>query len=285
MKLFTTVENGRLPVSLSLKDRIAVLGSCFADNIGDRLDAAGFSVCVNPFGTLYNPASIANSIERLASGKAFLPEDCVEMGAGAGLVCSFSHHTRFARPDASGFLDNANARLSEAASFWKECNKVIITLGTAQVWKHGGKTVSNCLKRPASEFRHEMLTMEEVGGCLDRIASESGKEFIFTVSPIRHLSNGAHTNTVSKSILHLALHGWQAKTQAKTAYFPAYEIMLDELRDYRFCSEDLCHPNPQAVEYLWEKFLEAAALPDELAQIRLNEKANLKEKHRTFLRY
>lgn len=282
MKLFTEVKNDQIGVRIGLGEKVTVLGSCFADNIGARLADAGFDVCINPFGTLYNPASILSAMRRLESGEHFDPADCVEMGAGAGLICSFSHHTSFARPSAGEFLDAANARLDEASAFWKSCDKVIISLGTAFVWERrdGGGIVCNCLKRPAAEFTHRMLTLDETASLLRQMAG-SGKQFIFTVSPIRHLGDGAHANTLSKSTLHLAIEKAAQTQGACAAYFPAYEIMEDELRDYRFYAEDLVHPSPAAVGFIWEKFLEAAVPASDLEAVRANEKASRHARHRS----
>ncbi len=238
-------------MKIEQRDRIMVLGSCFAANIGNRLIESGYEVCLNPFGTIFNPASIANSVDRLNSRRYFTEEDCIEMGAGAGKICSFYHHTSFARPEAAAFLDNANLKLAEAAEFWKECNKVIITYGTSQVWKWSdGRIVSNCLKRPGYEFSHEMLSLEEIEDCIDRIMTPD-KEFLFTVSPVRHMGEGAHTNTVSKALLQVAI------SRKGVVYFPAYEIMTDELRDYRWYTEDRVHPNAEAIEIIWSKFSES----------------------------
>lgn len=229
-------------------DRIMVLGSCFAANIGTRLADLGYDLCLNPFGTIFNPASISNSVERLRSRKHFSADDCIEMGAGAGKICSFYHHTSFARTSAEEFLDNANRKLDEAAELWNSCNKVLVTLGTAQVWKwKDGRIVSNCLKRPGYEFAHEMLTLEEIGKCLERIEAD-GKEILYTVSPIRHMGEGAHTNTISKSLLQVAV------SRSGADYFPAYEMMMDELRDFRWYAEDGVHPSQEAVEYIWDRF-------------------------------
>jgi len=277
IKLSTPVTVAPLPVQLSLQDRITVLGSCFADSMGKRLAAAGFDVCVNPFGTLYNPVSVCNSAARLSSAVPFTEKDCVEMGAGAGLVCSFSHHTSFARPTAEEFLRGANDSLAEASAFWKSSGKVIVTLGTAMVWRltDSGEVVSNCLKRPASEFSHELLSLRQVAATLQLLVeSNPGKEFIFTVSPIRHLGDGAHANTLSKSILQLAI------AQLGLPYFPAYEIVLDELRDYRFYAEDLVHPSKVAEDIIWERFLGSAVAPGDLPQLRLGEKASRAAAHR-----
>lgn len=282
IKLSTPVLTPQLPVQLSLADRIMVLGSCFADSMGSRLSAAGFNVCVNPFGTLYNPVSICNSVARLASGRPFAATDCVEMGAGAGLVCSWSHHTSFARPTAEEFLSVANSALEEAAAFWKTANKVLITLGSAMVWKlvEGGEVVSNCLKRPSAEFSHEMLGVQQIAVLLKMLVEGNpGKEFIFTVSPIRHLGDGAHANTLSKATLHLALARVMEQLSGAACYFPAYEILLDELRDYRYFAEDLVHPSRVAEDIIWERFVAAAVVPGDQSQTALNEKAARQSAH------
>ena len=253
MKLQTPVTLEPAPVSVSYGDRILVLGSCFADEIGRRLSEASFRVLTNPFGTLYNPVSIGNALARLSSGVPFTEQDVVEMGAGAGKVCSFWHHTSFARDTAEAFLENANQSLEEAAAFWKDCNKVIVTLGTAWAFRQNdtGETVANCLKRPDAEFTRYRLTVSQVSTILNGLLQKNpGREFIFTVSPIRHLADGAHGNQLSKSTLLLATEG--------LPYFPAYEIMMDELRDYRWWAEDMVHPTQQAAAYLCDRFIEWA---------------------------
>ena len=253
MKLQTPVTLEPAPVPLSYSDRIAVLGSCFADEIGTRLADAGFQVLANPFGTLYNPVSIGNAVARLGSGVSFTPDDVVEMGAGAGRVCSFWHHTSFARETVEEFLENANRSLAEASAFWKDCNRVIVTLGTAWAFRFNetGETVANCLKRPGTEFTRYRLTVPQTAAILQGLVKRNpDKQFIFTVSPIRHLADGAHGNQLSKSTLLLATEG--------LPYFPAYEIMMDELRDYRWWAEDMVHPTKQAAAYLCDRFIEWA---------------------------
>lgn len=277
MKWQTPVAEGKCPVPLRAGDEIMVLGSCFADETGRRLAECGLDVCVNPFGTLYNPVSVCNSISRLQCGVPFTREDCVEMGAGAGLVCSFSHHTSFARPTPEAFLEHANAALETASARWTASNRVLITLGTAWVYRHkeSGEVVANCLKRPAGEFSRERLTVPQTAALLKSLVQRyPDKFFVFTVSPIRHLSDGAHGNQVSKSILLLALEEVCAAFPDRTAYFPAYEILLDELRDYRFYAEDMVHPSLQAAEYVFGKFL-SFAFPDE-------ERSRLEERRKAF---
>ncbi|MBR5043640.1 MAG: GSCFA domain-containing protein [Bacteroidales bacterium] len=279
MKLWTKVIYPPLGSPFLLSGHTMLLGSCFADTIGGKMAAAGFNVLVNPFGTLYNPASLLSAVERLDSDTMFGLSDCVEMGAQAGRICSFEHHTSFARETAEEFLENANARLLEARAFWKCCDRVILTLGTSFVWYAGGKPVSNCLKRPAGEFTRRMLSVEESAACLDKIIkAHPDKRFMLTVSPIRHLGDGAHANSVSKARLLLAADGCSGAD-----YFPAFEILNDELRDYRFYADDLVHPSNQAVEYIWEAFLDGCTDPGEREMIEQNEKAARLKAHRKIL--
>lgn len=283
LKLQTPVETGRSAVCISLNDKIFVLGSCFADNMGQKMADLGFDVCVNPFGTLYNPVSICNSVARLTSGIPFSESECVQMGAGAGLVCSFSHHTSFARRTEDEFLNVANACLEEASRRWKAATKVIITLGTAWIYEYlrSGETVSNCLKIDAKEFSRRRLSVRETATLLmNMVARHPEKEFMFTVSPIRHFKDGAHGNQISKSTLLLALDEVIAKFPERCEYFPAYEIVLDELRDYRFYAADMIHPSDQAVDYLWSRFVGFAVPPADLPELDSRRRGLLRSRHR-----
>ena len=282
LKLQTPVVDLKCKVGISYEDKIMMLGSCFSDNIGRQLSDFGFDVCVNPFGTLYNPVSILRSIEILAGEREFCPEDCVQIGAGDERWCSFSHHTSFARASQEEFLENANAALVNARKFFKESNKIIITLGTAWCFRHvsRGHIVSNCLKRPASEFVRERLSSAEVTAVLDKTAALCpGKEIIFTVSPIRHFKDGAHGNQISKSALLLGVDDFLQSTSCTADYFPAYEIMMDELRDYRFYAEDMCHPSAQAVDYIRKRFLSWALPPAEHTRLEENIRAFKRMSH------
>ena len=281
MKLQTPVADEPCKVGISYEDKIMMLGSCFTDNIGKQLVDYGFDVCVNPFGTLYNPVSILRSVERLISGTPFIAEDCVQIGAGDSRWCSFSHHTSFARASREEFLEHANMALKAAHEHFLSCTKVIITLGTSWCFRHkeSDAIVSNCLKHHASEFFRERLSAAEVTEALRRIVelcceSSAGvcpKQFIFTVSPIRHFKDGAHGNQISKSALLLGIDDLLAGLPADLSmnpfyfadYFPAYEIVMDELRDYRFYAEDMCHPTQQTVDYIRERFLGWALHADE----------------------
>ena len=294
MKLQTPVADEPCKVGISYEDKIMMLGSCFTDNIGRQLVDYGFDVCVNPFGTLYNPVSILRSVERLISGTPFTAEDCVQIGAGDTRWCSFSHHTSFARASREEFLEHANMALKAAHEHFLSCSKVIITLGTSWCFRHkeSDAIVSNCLKHPASEFFRERVSAAEVTEALRRIVelcceSSAGvcpKQFIFTVSPIRHFKDGAHGNQISKSALLLGIDDLLAGLPADLSmnpfyfadYFPAYEIVMDELRDYRFYAEDMCHPTQQTVDYIRERFLGWA--------LHANESPRLQEKIREYRR-
>lgn len=285
LKLQTKVEFGTSPVHISYSDGTVLLGSCFADNIGSRMSAAGFNVCVNPFGTLYNPVSVCRAADRLESGTPFTAADCVEMGAGAGLVCSFHHHTSFARRTGEEFLQAANASLSEAHGLWRNASLVIITLGTAYCYRHidSGLVVSNCLKRPAREFTRSRLTLEETSSLLgDLVSLYRDKRFIITVSPIRHMADGAAANQLSKSTLILAADS--VTDGSRVVYFPAYEIVMDELRDYRFYAEDMVHPSAQACDYIWERFCDFALPEGERQTLLENMKASRLRQHRPISR-
>lgn len=288
MKLQTPVADAQCKVSISYKDKITMIGSCFSDNVGKSLSNYGFDVCVNPFGTLYNPVSILRSIERLISASAFTEDDCVQIGAGDERYCSFSHHTSFARTGKEEFLDNANLALQNAARHFAESTKVIITLGTSWCFRNtsSGQIVSNCLKRHPGEFVRERLSAQETADCLKKIVelckdAESDtfrpKEFIFTVSPIRHFKDGAHGNQISKAGLLLGIEEILAADTAD--YFPSYEIMMDELRDYRFYAEDMCHPTQQAVDYICERFISWALPSEEHHTLEENIRQHKKSRH------
>lgn len=269
MEFTTKVQIPVQKDGITYKNRILLLGSCFADEIGRYLQDYRFRVMVNPFGTLYNPVSIANSLERLADGKEFTEQDIV---INNRICTSFYHHSSIYGLSAGEFLTKANAALQESARFFREADTLILTLGTAYIYKHIARKiiVSNCHKVKASEFERKLLTPEECTGELKRIVkilqNKPGitlRRVIFTISPIRHLKDGAHGNQISKSTLLLGTETLLNKVFAEAAgrdervslhYFPSYEIMMDELRDYRFYGADMLHPSGTAVEYIFERF-------------------------------
>lgn len=288
MKLQTPVVDSPCKVEISYRDKIMMIGSCFTDNIGRQLKDFGFDVCINPFGTLYNPASVLSAVKRLISRKPFNEDDCVQIGAGDMRFCSFSHHTSFARGSKEEFLENANQALAEACDFFMSCNKIIITLGTSWCYRHleKGIIVSNCLKHPASEYRREFIAADQTAAALQKIInlcntgdmSAIEKEFIFTVSPIRHFKDGAHGNQISKASLLVGID-MILNNNSKADYFPSYEIMMDELRDYRFYAEDMCHPTTQSVNYIRERFLDWALPAEENSILEENIKSYKRSAH------
>lgn len=276
MKFSTEVvvpQGGR---KLDYGSRIMLLGSCFSTEIGNILQDYRFNVMVNPFGTLYNPCSIAASVGRMQQGRAFTEEEVIQTNPtdsnAAARYASFWHHSSFARNSAEEFLENANLELIRAGNFLREADTLIITLGTAWVYTLAGtgQVVSNCHKRLAGEFSRSLLTVAECTALLQGIAdSLPDKEIIFTVSPIRHLKDTAHGNQISKSMLLLAVEE-VVVGHGNCSYFPSYEIMMDELRDYRFYAEDMVHPSPVAVKYIFEKFRDAHISPLEFKQMESN---------------
>lgn len=284
IKLQTPVEIPESSIKIGFSDAIMLLGSCFSDNIGIIMKDMGFDVMTNPFGTLYNPVSVCNSIRRLDSAVPFSEDECVQMGACSQLFCSFSHHTAAARSSKEEFLADVNAALSDANAFFQRASTIIITLGTAWTFRFNatGEIVSNCLKRDAKEFTRECLSLRTCEILLNSLVERyPSKRFVFTVSPIRHLKDGAHGNQLSKSTLLLAVDSVVQNHADRCCYFPAYEIMMDELRSYRFYAEDMVHPSAQAVNYIWERFCEFALTKTEMATLEANRKAFLRSRHRT----
>lgn len=244
---------------ISCKDTVLTLGSCFAENIGKKMQEVCFQTDVNPFGVLYNPVSIKNSIDLLIKNEPFSENDLFEYNS---LWQSFSHSSQFSDSSMMNCLTGINSRLSTAANFLKKTDFLLITYGTAWVFEErkSGKVVSNCHKLPADKFIRRKLTVEEIvddyGDLISRLQTLFPKlNIIFTVSPIRHWKDGAHENNLSKSTLLLAVDAMQ-KQYENVSYFPAYEIQMDELRDYRFYAADMLHPSDVAVDYIWKRFCE-----------------------------
>jgi len=237
-----------------------MMGSCFATEVGQRLIADGCDVMLNPFGVLYNPASICAAIERLESGAEFSAADVIRRvdDASKGIVryVSYFHHGSFARETPEAFLEVANASLKEAAARFAAADTCVITFGTAWVFRlaANGTVVGNCHKVPAREFRRELMSVDEIAALLAPvIARHPEKRWIFTVSPIRHLADTLHGNQISKSTLLLAIDALQQRFP-ELVYFPSFEIMMDELRDYSWYSPDnRTHPTSAAVDIIYDR--------------------------------
>lgn len=261
MKLQTPVEIKPLEKRFTYHDSMLLVGSCFAQEIGRRLEDRYFDVHVNPFGVLFNPCSIADCLGLLEGyginsyGCSFIPEDVIETSGG---FCSFHHHGSFARPTAQQFLDEANEKLAFSSDFFYRNGWVVITLGTAFVYRdrETGQVVSNCHKLPKDRFERDMISVDQVYTMLNQyIPANPDRQWIFTVSPVRHLSDGAHQNQLSKSTLLLGVQKL-VERYPNAHYFPAYEIMMDELRDYRFYADDMMHPSKLAADYIFDRFMD-----------------------------
>ena len=263
MLLQTEIKITPLIQTIHYGDGLLFLGSCFADEVGGLCRGLGFDALVNPFGVLYNPASIAQSVTRLDNGKPFTSEEVIRVGEGQ--YCTFSHNTAFWNVSESALLEQVNQSLAEAHAHFVKSKWIILSLGTSWVFrdKENGLVVSNCHKLPAARFERVFLSVEQSVHYLAEIVQRHPeKQFIFTVSPLRHLKDGLHENQLSKAALLLAVDQ-VCKQFGNAHYFPAYEILLDELRDYRFYKEDMVHPTEQAVRYIWERFADFAIDPKE----------------------
>lgn len=263
MIFLTEIKIQPLEQTITYCDGLLFLGSCFADEVGNIGRGMGFNAQVNPFGTLYNPISVANSIKRLHGGQPFTSNDVIKVGEE--FYCTFSHNTDFWNPSEETLLDKVNKHLAEAHRQFVDAKWVIVSLGTSWVFreKATGQIVSNCHKLPANRFERVFLnTNQSVTILKDLLEAFPEKQFIFTVSPLRHLKDGLHENQLSKASLLLAVDE-VCRSYDNAHYFPAYEILIDELRDYRFYKEDMVHPTDQAVRYIWEKFVAFAVNPSE----------------------
>ena len=315
MELMTRIEIPELGWKMAAGAKVLLVGSCFADEVGQKMVRGGFEAMVNPFGTLYNPASIAASLLRSISEREVPhpPRREAVQSVGmqeifrdeAGVWHSWMHHSRFSAFDPSELVARVNRTMHEVAAFLREADVLVVTFGTAIIYrlKETGMLVANCHKMPDSLFVRERMTVYDIVDqwqmLLQLLESVNPKlKVVFTVSPVRHKRDGYHVNQVSKGVLlqaidllcsneHLPLYGESQTLPSPTqqgrssissnelgtsqqgnhplpvgrvregsggSYFPAYEIMMDELRDYRFYADDMIHPSAQAVEYIWQRF-------------------------------
>ncbi len=248
------------PFDIHHRQRILCTGSCFAENIGEMLGRSKFQTDVNPFGILYNPLSIAEMLERLLENRRFAAGDLLEH---EGLWHSLSHHGSFSKPDQTATLSGINRRMESAENFLKSADFLLVTFGSAVgfFYKKQNLLVGNCHKLPAAEFEKKTLELDTIAKTwsllLDKLCvRQPGLKIIFTVSPVRYLREGFVQNQRSKARLILACEQLADKFE-QVFYFPAYEIMTDDLRDYRFFEADMVHPNRLAIEYVWKIFGES----------------------------
>ena len=260
MQFYSPISMPESPVEISYHDLNMLFGSCFAENIGNKLIEYKFQTDLNPFGILYNPESMAMSIRRLIEGKRW---ESNALFFHDGLYHSWGHHSSFSDVSAEACLHKINKRLHFSAGNLKKTNHLFITWGTAYVYrlKETGQVVANCHKLPAHLFIRERLTVQQITDTWEELLSclfamNKTLTLFFTVSPVRYRQDGAHENQLSKSILLLVEERLQKQFPDRIIYFPAYELMMDELRDYRFYADDFCHPANTAIQYIWERFVE-----------------------------
>ena len=269
MELLTKVQINPSETKIGYQDKILLLGSCFADNIGEKFGEHSFQATVNPFGTLYNPASIMKAITL-----SFEHDNKHYILQHNGLWHSMMHHGSFSHPDKNELLSRYNESLTIMRNALQEASTIVVTFGTSWIYQMEGMVVANCHKIPAERFRRDCMTVGQIIDMwLPLLVQIPNKHWIFTVSPIRHIKDGLHANHLSKATLlqaidTLIVNARGLNPSSSYSYFPSYEIMLDELRDYRFYAEDMVHPSQVAVDYIWQRFVETYMTVDTQSEMR-----------------
>lgn len=245
---------------INFKDRVYTCGSCFAIELSQKIERLHMPVFNHPFGIVFNPLSIASQVKRILDQKKYMAED---LWNHHGLFHSMDHHGKYSKSQASLVLDEINSGLETAYAQLRSTNVILITLGSAHYYTHktSAQVVANCHKIPQSEFDKTCATIDEIvvalQECIDQILKlNKNIHFLFSVSPVRYLKDGFHENALSKSILMLAVEEL-CQSNSNVEYFPAYELFMDELREYRFTKADLVHPNQIAIDYIFSRFQSA----------------------------
>ena len=262
MNFFSHIELPKALIDISYLDLNMFLGSCFAENIGNKFIEHKFQVDLNPFGVLYNPESIACSLQRLMEN---VPINGGELFSHQELYHSFSHHSSFSDTSQEACLQKINERIALSAGNLRKASKLFITFGTAYGYylAETGQVVSNCHKLPGKHFTRKRLSIQQIVESWEKLLADLftiNKELkiIFSVSPVRYWQDGVHENQLSKSTLLLAVEELRMRFPDEIVYFPAYELMLDELRDYRFYADDLFHLSGMAIQFIWESLVEVS---------------------------
>ena len=280
MKLQTIVDIAPSAWKIGYDDRILMLGSCFSDSIGQIMTEHYLPVTCNPFGTLYNPLSIAHAINYQLP----MTNDQLPLVSHDGLWHSMAHHGAFSRASREEAEAAVRASVESMQKAFQEATVIIVTFGTAWVYEMDGRVVGNCHKLPENCFTRRRLSVDEiVETWRPLLAQYPDKHWLFTVSPIRHIRDGLHENQLSKATLLQAVEKlsteYRIQNTYRISYFPSYEIMLDELRDYRFYADDLVHPSSMAVNYIWERFVDAYCTPQTKNELVLQHKRWKHEHH------
>ncbi|MDR2868379.1 MAG: GSCFA domain-containing protein [Bacteroidales bacterium] len=286
MKFRTPIPLPEYPFRIAPTDTLMLLGSCFTQHIGDFFENSRFKVQVNPFGTLFNPCSIALALNLLLQKEHF---DEKYIYKHEPYYVSFAHNTTFSRTDVTELKQLIDNQIENSSDFLHQAQYLFLTLGTAYCYrfKERNLIVSNCHKIPNHQFEKIRLSVEEIVALFEPILAIFRQEMpslkvIFTVSPVRHLSDGFHENTLSKAMLHLSIEQLVQRFE-NTYYFPSYEIFQDDLRDYRFYDTDLCHPSPIAIQYVKECVAQTFLTAETQQWAEQNSKETLRRKHRKIM--
>ena len=271
MNFFTKIDIPAADFKINYTSHLAFFGSCFADNISALFAERKFNVLANPFGTVYNPVSLASQIKAIADGKVFGEEDVFQDTRCDGLWHCWDAHSSLSGATKEECIGKLNAAATQARDFLKKANVIFITLGTAFVYylKDRVKPVSNCHRQDPRQFERRLISVDEAAEAIQKIVAQlrdmnRDARIVFTVSPIRHLGDGAHGNNLSKATVLLGIEraieeiaaSPSAPRNDAVTYFPSYEIVMDELRDYRFYSDDMIHLSKTAEEYIFERMVE-----------------------------
>ena len=260
----TEIPITKLPFEIKSNAKALSIGSCFSEEIGQKMARVGLDVLINPFGILFNPIAASTAIRRLAEGREYGQDELIK---DQGMYHSLAHHGRFSDEDAGAVLSKVNSELKEAHSQLPATNLLIVTLGSAWAYRHitTDQVVANCHRIPQKEFDKILIKSDEIvnaiGGAIESLSGVCRDvEVLLTVSPIRHWKDGPLENQVSKSHLRIACEEL-VSNRSNCHYFPSYELVLDELRDYRFYADDMLHLSTQAIDFVWEKFQQASMSP------------------------
>ena len=258
MNFFTKIDIPAADFKIDYTSRLAFFGSCFADNISALFAERKFNVLANPFGTVYNPVSLASQIKAIADRKIFGEDDVFQDTRCDRLWHCWDAHSSLSGTTKEECIEKLNTTTAQARDFLQKANVIFITLGSAFVYylKSSGKPAANCHRQDPRQFERRLISVDEAAEAIQRIVAllrdmNRDARIVFTVSPIRHLGDEAHGNSLSKATVLLAIN-----KEIAAEYFPSYEIVMDELRDYRFYSDDMIHLSKTAEEYIFERMVE-----------------------------
>jgi hypothetical protein len=287
MNFRTEIKPKKQANSINYQSKITLIGSCFSDNIGAKFSYFRFNALSNPFGVIFNPVSIENLIQRSFSNSLFTKDDFIQYN---NKWQSLDLHSSFSDIDLKNAISKANNALIKTKEHLLSSSHIIITFGTSWVYRFNktSKIAANCHKIPQQSFTKELLSIDKIEKSISNIVNTIKKVntnaiFIFTVSPVRHLKDGFFNNNVSKSHLLSAIN--KSLLKKEILYFPSYEIVMDDLRDYRFYKKDMLHPNELAIDYIWTKFKIAWINQADFQLMEKVEAIQKRKKHKAFNPY